>query len=459
MSPFRCNPLGARDKPDGSIRLILDLFQPEGQSVNAHIDPLEFTVQYTSVDEAIAHIFPLGPQSVLLAKADLQHAFRLIPVLPTQRWLLGFQWNDLYYYDVRIPFGLRSACAIFTDLADMLTLTTRYHARHLNVHHYLDDFFFIGAASTTDCARAYDTFLAICTDSQVPLSPNKCCPPTTRMELLGCVIDTVQMTISLPHSKLQAIIAMLQTVNSSRTVRQRDLLSLVGKLVHATKCIPAGRSFFRRLLDTAYSVRRPHHWVTLTRDTKRDLDWWLTVLPSWNGTAPLIHPTWTPPADLQLHTDASGIGFGGCCGPAWFSVRWPAATTDWADSVSWLEMMAILTACLLWGHQWSGLRILMHCDNAGVVGAWKKGWSRDPRLMSLLRQALLMAARHSFGLRVTHVAGVDNAAADALSRLQVPRFRGLRPAADVSATPIPPELTAFLHAPTTECTVVTGYPI
>ena len=333
-SPFRCNPLGARTKPDGSIRLLLDLSQPAGQSVNAHIDRLQYTVQYTTMDDAVRHIFSVGPHSALLAKADVRHAFRLIPVLPSQRWLLGFQWNDQYYYDVRVPFGLRSACSLFTDLADVLMMTTRFHARHQHVHHYLDDFFFIGQAQSPDCTRAYNTFLSVCDHSQIPLSAEKCCPPSTRMELLGCVLDTAAMTISLPQQKLRALISVLGEARTARTIRQRGMLSLVGKLVHATKCIPAGRSFFRRLLDTAYSVHRPHHWVTITRDTKRDLDWWLSVLPSWNGTAPLIHPTWTPPADLHLHTDASTAGFGGCCGAAWFAEPWPTATVEWANSVS-----------------------------------------------------------------------------------------------------------------------------
>ncbi|XP_043215429.1 uncharacterized protein LOC122378437 [Amphibalanus amphitrite] len=459
MTPFHCNPLGAREKPDGSIRLILDLSQPDGHSVNSHIDRSEFTVQYTTIDQAILHIFSLGPNKTLLAKADLQHAFRLIPVHPTQRWLLGFRWNEQFYYDVRLPFGLRSACSLFTDLADILTLTTRFHARHQHVHHYLDDFFFIGPADTDACRRAYRTFLSICEHCDIPLSPAKCSPPSTRMELLGCVLDTADMTISLPLAKLRALIALLRETRSTRTIRQRQLLSLIGKLVHATKCIPAGRSFFRRLLDTAHTVRRPHHWVTITQGTKRDINWWLSVLPEWNGTAPLIHPTWTPPADLHLYTDASTLGFGGCCDGAWFSQAWPAATKAWANSISWLEMIPILAACLLWGHRWTGLSVLMHCDNTGVVCAWEKGWSRDRRLMSLVRQTLFTAAQHSFALRVSHIPGIDNSAADALSRLQISRFRAINPTAAASATPLPPALTAFLGRPTEACTTASGFQI
>ena len=79
--------------------------------------------------------------------------------------------------------------------------------------------------------------------------------------------------------------------------------------------------------------------------------------------------------------------------------------------------------------------------------------------MSLIRQALFVAASHNFDMRVTHVAGVNNPAADALSRLQLRRFRNLHPTAAASATPVPPALTAFLAAPTETCNTASGFPI
>ena len=144
-----------------------------------------------------------------------------------------------------------------------------------------------------------------------PVAQDKCEPPSIYMELLGCVLNTTDLTIPLPSRKVQGNVTALRTFRSARKVRQRNLLSLVEKLVHATKCIPAGRSFFCRLLDTAHTVKRPHHWVALNGDTKRDPDWWLYLLPSWNGTAPLLHPNRTPPSHLHLHTDASRVGYGG----------------------------------------------------------------------------------------------------------------------------------------------------
>ena len=459
FSPFRCNPLGARDKPDGTVRLILDLSQPRGLSVNDHISRDAFTLQYITLDDAIAALFRVGPRHALMSKAELKHAFRLVPVQRSQWWLLGLHWEGRFYHDTRLPFGLRSACSLFNALADVLCQALCYHSGNAEVYHYLDDFFFFSAPDSTLCSDSYRTFHELCRLCNIPVAPDKCRPPCTRLDLLGCVLDTDALTISLPDSKVHDILSALTAVRGARKVRQRDLLSLIGKLVHATKCLPAGRSFFRRLLDTAHTVKHAHHRVTLTAETKRDLDWWLTFLPTWNGVAPMLHPTWTPPSDLRLATDSSLIGYGGTCLGEWFAEVWPSQTLAWSTSMTWLEIIPILVACAVWGPSWRGRRVTFHCDNSGVVGACSKGWSRDPRLMSILRQTWFLSATYGFTYRVVHVPGFVNSTADALSRLQLDRFRELQPDASPGATVIPEPILRFLARPTDECTVASGFAV
>ena len=49
---LHCSPVGAVQKKDGSCRIILDLSQPKGRSINEGIDKELFTVQYTHFDRA-----------------------------------------------------------------------------------------------------------------------------------------------------------------------------------------------------------------------------------------------------------------------------------------------------------------------------------------------------------------------------------------------------------------------
>ena len=110
-----CSPIGSAPKPDGSVRLILDLSSPRGDSVNEGISKEEFSCKYAKFDDAVSIVLHLG-QGAYLAKADIKHAFRLCPVCPEQWPLLCFQWLGQFFTDTRLPFGSRSSPFIFNTL-------------------------------------------------------------------------------------------------------------------------------------------------------------------------------------------------------------------------------------------------------------------------------------------------------------------------------------------------------
>ena len=65
----------------GKFRLITDLSFPLGQSVNDGIDPGLCSLVYTSVDEVASEAAIYG-RGALLAKVDIEAAYRLIPCTP-----------------------------------------------------------------------------------------------------------------------------------------------------------------------------------------------------------------------------------------------------------------------------------------------------------------------------------------------------------------------------------------
>ena len=67
----------------------------------------------------------------------------------------------------------------------------------------------------------------------------------------------------------------------------------------------------------------------------------------------------------------------------------------------------------------------MHCDNQAVVEIWKKGTTKYPEVMALVRMLYFCVAQYNIPVLVTHLAGTDNSIADALSHFQVHRFRQL----------------------------------
>ena len=92
----------------GEWRLIVDLSHPVGVSINDGIESELCTVKYMSVDEAVKRIRTHG-QGTLMAKLDVESAYRIIPVHPTDRLLLGMVWKDKLYIDSALLLSLRSA--------------------------------------------------------------------------------------------------------------------------------------------------------------------------------------------------------------------------------------------------------------------------------------------------------------------------------------------------------------
>ena len=71
---LQCSGLGVVPKKDGSWRLINHLSAPAGDSINDYIEPFDYSLQYATIDNAIAICYKLG-KGALMAKVDLKNAF------------------------------------------------------------------------------------------------------------------------------------------------------------------------------------------------------------------------------------------------------------------------------------------------------------------------------------------------------------------------------------------------
>ena len=127
---------------------------PFGHSVNDEINKDEFTLTYSKESDAISLIINAG-HVALMGKVDIKSANRIIPVHPSDRHLLGMFWQGDYYPDLALPFGLRSAPAIFNSLADLLHWCLFNSWNVLDLLHYLDDYFgLVENAGTRVCGYA-----------------------------------------------------------------------------------------------------------------------------------------------------------------------------------------------------------------------------------------------------------------------------------------------------------------
>lgn len=126
--PFVCSPLGLVPKREhGKFRMIHDLSFPKTSSVNDCIDPIDAAVTYETLDNVIGLVQKMGA-GALIAKVDIESAFRIIPVKPEDRYLLGFTVQGQFYFDKCLPMGCRTSCAIFERFSRALQWIAKRNA-------------------------------------------------------------------------------------------------------------------------------------------------------------------------------------------------------------------------------------------------------------------------------------------------------------------------------------------
>ena len=86
-------------------RMIVDLSHPRGRSLNDLISPDVCTLSYPSIDDAVDFVVSMGRYTQLV-KIDLKSAYRILPIHPADRVLLGISWEGQVYLDGCLPFGL-----------------------------------------------------------------------------------------------------------------------------------------------------------------------------------------------------------------------------------------------------------------------------------------------------------------------------------------------------------------
>ena len=426
----------------GKWRLIVDLSSPQGHSVNDGIDADSWHLQYIKIDDIIKMVSKFGP-GALMAKFDIESAYRNIAVHPLDRHLLGLKWRNSYYMDLALPFGLRSAPAIFNSVADVVEwiLVNNYGIDDLL--HYLDDFILAAPATSSICASNLHVAVSVVAKLGLPLHPQKCLGPASCMVVLGIELDTVAQIARLPTDKFSSIQDVLSQWSTRKCCKKKELQSLIGLLHHACMVVWPGRTFLRRMIDLLSCFRNDSHPIRLNVEFRKDLAWWVEFFGQWNGISFFLFPTLEPLPDFAVCSDASGvIGYGAFMDNEWFNGRW--SPLQLPLSIAYKELFPVVLAAHVWAPHWSRRRILFHVDNEAVVHILNSRTSKDPNIMHLLRSLLKVAACLSFTFAAVHVPGKTNGIADALSRFNLQGFRSQAPCAKKSPVLISPQLLAPL---------------
>ena len=129
----------------------------------------------------------------------------------------------------------------------------------------------------------------------------------------------------------------------------------------------------------------------------------------------MMYPIDRNNCNVTVISDASGKWVcGAFCKDKWFQLRWPDAVQETQIAVK--ELIPIVLAAAVWGNNWKGRNVMSYCDNAAVVAILSKGDCKEPQAMHLMRYLAFLKAKFQFSLFASHISGINNDLADALSR-------------------------------------------
>lgn len=442
LKNLKLSPLGlVPKKTRGEFRLIHHLSYPrngsQSHSVNSGILSESSEVHYAGIEDAISHVKQCG-SGCFMAKTDIKSAFRIIPVHQLDHELLGFSFNNQYYYDTCLPMGCSTSCKIFEAFSTALEWIAVTKLKCNHVIHILDDFMFV--EESHDLAEsALQRFIWMCNDIGVPIAVEKTFPPSQQMSFVGIALDSVTSTASLPSDKVDKSIIAIQSLLNKSKCSLKDLQSLIGLLNFACSVVVPGRPFLRRLINLTIGVFEPFHHIRITLEAKDDLRVWLQFLQEYNGRTIFIEEKFLSNHTLQLYTDASStIGYGAVFKNSWLYGVFPKSFRKFNISV--LEFYPILLAVYTWGHLWANHSIIFFTDNEALVSVINKQTSKEETLLKMVRCLVLKCLQLNLNFRCRHVAGKRNILADSLSRLQIAKFQTLAQQADVLPTEVPNHL-------------------
>lgn len=432
--PHCIHAIGAIPKCDGTYRPITDCRRPLSYSINNFMETTALPFKYKSLDDVCEGL----SRGDFMCCTDIKAAYRTIPIHPDHWKFQGFRWMNGHvstcYFDTRLSFGLRCAPYIFNEVSDFIVQCMARRG-HYNIINYLDDYFCWGH-TIEECAKTQNCLIKLLGQLGFTVAWQKCSSPSTKCVFLGVLIDSMDMTMSLPPKKLERLSMELEFFRGRSRATVRQLQRLCGILCYASRVIRGGRTFSRRVIDLLKNLSPNTKRVRISLQFYMDLLWWSKWASTFNGYASMIRHNYG--LGPTINSDASGSGYGAICGGSWCAgffdsdvhpewtssfrrdhLHWQNLTTGSNLHINILESLPVWLACVLWGHSWTGHQVICWTDNTQVLSAINKGSSTNAISMSLLRQMFWYSVTFDFHLVARHIPGKLNISADALSRISL----------------------------------------
>jgi hypothetical protein len=229
----------------------------------------------------------------------------------------------------------------------------------------------------------------------IPWHPDKCDPAFMFIsDYIGFRWNIPQRTVALPPVKrlkfLERVRIFLDHFSGHRC-QLIDVDRIHGSLCHVAFVYLEGRSRLPSLSNFA-AVYKGNEFIRRYPPASviSDLRWWLDTLTKENISRPLIPRG--PVQDLGIFVDAStSWGIGIVCNGRWAAFQLADGWKLPGRDICWLETVAMeILVYFLEQLKFSNVRLQIHSDNQGAIGALSKG--RSPN------RAINLAVRRIFAI-------------------------------------------------------------
>ena len=421
--PFRewshVAPLMTRPKRDTQDRRVIsDLTFPDEVSVNAYIIKnslygIEREHSLPNIDGLVEDLRAVGG-GAYMATLDIAHAYKNFRSDPLDWPLQCIKWDNKLYCEVAMPFGARASSYHMQRIA--LAIVKILQTRGVNARMYLDDLIIL-SHSRAQADRDFKCARQLFRDLGLPEALDKAQPPAQKVKWLGVHIDAANLCISMPTEKIQQVTTRVNEMANRRSTTRHHLQSLLGLILHVSKCVRPARIFVGRLLEALRGAKGK--FCNVNASMRADFAWFQEFLQQWNGVS--VIPPSTP--NREILVDACPTGVGGADQHRIYTGR-VCPLDDPVANITELEAANVVVALhTLLIPEDAGSHVRVWCDNVAAVHALRTGRCKNKVLMESARAVWMVQALLDVQISFEHIPGRLNTLADALSRAHLaPKF-------------------------------------
>ena len=296
--PYCTNPLTVSEK-NSKLRLVLDL-----RHVNKFVKHVKFKY------EDLRTLSEMFSEDDYFTTFDLKYGYHHISIHPEHYKYLGFQWSFAtkvrFFEFVVLPFGLSEASFIFTKV--LRPFVTRWRSMGFKSIIFIDDGI-NGQSGYKKAAEACSVILSDLKRAGFIVNLPKCqLIPLKVGKWLGVIINTHDMTFTVPKEKIEKLVLAIQGVLKQKYVSAKQLAKIAGRLSSMHMSIgPLVWLFTRNMYFQIESRQSWHDAYELFDKTKDELNFWLENIEKSNVFS--FKPK--PVTAKVVFTDASEEGYGG----------------------------------------------------------------------------------------------------------------------------------------------------